>query len=1168
MQKTVDQQVFKKILQRNVSLPLLLAILSGGLFVWIIFVLMNANQLANHSTQAISRAYHIEKLLVDGETGLRGYAITGQENFLEPYNRSLKILPEEILSLKEFIADNPAQVAKLGVIEDARGRWNAFAQSVLDTRKKNKSGAQNSISEGVGKEVMDGMRGVLTEFIATEEGLHQNRNETTQETTRMALTFVIVFSMVFGGIIAYFGRRQLVSLSNTYEDSLRIQREQTYQLEEQQWQDVGRFELNQRMLGELKVSEISTAILNYLCEYLGAQVGLLYVANEQQEFENKATFAIADLEKAASLHFKRGESILGQSAASNKIMSLKEVPDDYIKIKTGLGDKKPHFVTIVPFKSDQDVNVIVELGFYSPLPERAEQFLESVSNSVGVAVKAAIYREKLARLYREVQNQAEELQAQQEELRVSNEELEEQTKLLKETQTRLESQHAELEQTNSQLEEQTEELEKQREVLSQQNEELLNAREGLEDKATELSRVSQYKSEFLANMSHELRTPLNSSMILAKLLADNKEQNLTPKQVEFAQQIVSSGNDLLNLINDILDLAKVESGKLDIHPEKFKTAELLDHMRKTFNPLAQDKKLEFVIMQTKDCPENIFSDRQRIEQILKNLLSNAMKFTHQGKVVLSARRAENEKIIFTVSDTGIGIAEEQQQVIFEAFRQADGTDSRKYSGTGLGLSISRDLAHLLGGDIGLQSVPGEGSHFSLEIPVSYLVRPPNTPEEKAADEMFKSAPVEKPVAKKTTDKKKILVPTMFPDDRELLGTKDHAVLIVEDDEKFAKILFDLAHESDFKAVVSGMADDAIDLASNYNFNAVLLDMHLPDHSGLFVLDNLKRNPKTRHMPVHVISGYDFSRQALHMGAFGYILKPVKREELKDAFKRIETKLQQNISRVLVVEDDRIQREAVTQLIEDKQIQVTSVGFAREGLELLKNQSFDCLIMDLSLPDMSGFQLLDKLAADENASHPPVIIYTGRDLSRDEEERLRRHSQSLIIKGAGSPDRLLNEVTLFLHNVESKLGPDRQKMLEALRSRERTFDKKTIMIVDDDIRNVFALTSALEQKGAHVVIARDGKEALEKLNEKPRMDLVLMDIMMPVMNGYEAMREIRVQDRFKKLPIIALTAKAMKDDRDLCLSAGANDYLAKPVDMDKLMSLMRIWMSNNEGKRDV
>jgi CheY-like chemotaxis protein/signal transduction histidine kinase/CHASE3 domain sensor protein len=1166
-QKSIDQQVFRKMLTRNVSLPLLLALISCGTFVAIILFLIDTNNWVDHTGQVISKAYQLEKQMIDAETGVRGFIISGKDDFLEPYTRSVTRLPSTMTDLKQFVSDNPSQVAKIGVVQDIFARWLQRSEYVIELRRKSEKIALDTVSEGVGKSLMDDIRTNLTEFIGIEEGLRTKRSADANAATRLVLGIIVGFTLIVGSIIALVGRKQLMALSQTYETSLRVQLDQNALLEEQQWIDIGRSELSQKMLGEIKVNEASDAIITYLCEYLNAQVGLIYVVDEQDIFESKAGYAVADHDQLARLSFRRGETILGQAAESNKIIKLTEVPHDYLKIKTGLGDKKPHHVVVVPFRSDQNVNVVAELGFALPLSNKGEQFLRDISDSVSVAMKSAVYREKLERLYRDVQNQAEELQAQQEELRVSNEELEEQTKLLKEAQTRLESQHAELEQTNSQLEEQTEELEKQKETLSLHNEELNHAREELETKAAELTRASQYKSEFLANMSHELRTPLNSSLILAKLLADNKDRTLTPKQVEFAQQIMSSGNDLLNLINDILDLAKVESGKLEIHPEKFKIEDLVTNLERVFTPIARDKNLQFTTSVYEGTPESIYADRQRVEQILKNLLSNALKFTHEGKVEMQVRIHSSGSVEFKVIDTGIGIAKPQQQLIFEAFHQADGTDSRKYSGTGLGLSISKDLAGLLGGLIKVESEPGKGSAFSFILPVEFQPATAAVRERpKARDPYTNYNPTVS--RSKPVEKKKDLVPTLFADDRDSIGDQDHAVMIVEDDEKFARILFDLAHEGKFKAIVSGTADDAMDLASAYPLQAILLDMHLPDHSGLFVLDHLKQNPKTRHIPVHVISGFDFTQQALQMGAIGYMLKPVKRDELKSAFTKIEARIQQDIKKVLVVEDDLIQREAIAKLIEDKQIKATTVGLAKEGLEKLKNESFDCLIMDLSLPDMSGFDFLEQLAEQETYSHPPVIVYTGRDLSRDEEEKLRRHSQSLIIKGASSPDRLLNEVTLFLHKVESKLEPDRQKMLEVLRSREKTFDQKSIMIVDDDIRNVFALTAALEQKGAQVVIARDGQEALNKLNEDTRVDLVLMDIMMPVMNGYEAMREIRKQARFGKLPIIALTAKAMKDDRELCLNAGANDYLAKPVDVEKLVSLIRIWMSYGEGKRNV
>lgn len=1160
MPQSIDQSIFRKLLIRNVALPLFLALLTGGVFVGLIFFMIDTAKRVEHSDRVIAQTNYLQKLIIDAETGMRGYAITGDLIFLEPYNRALSLLPDQFNLVKNNVGDNPVQTGQIGAASDLFNKWLEYSNEVNGLTRKSKNQAQEIVIHARGKAIMDNLRALLSQFIQTEEGLRDQRSQNTINMIHIVFTIVVIFSLAVGLVIALMGRKQLLSLAENYEFSLRQQLKLNRELEAQKWIDDGRTELLQLMQTETRTLDIGQRILSFLVKYLGAQVGALHVANEQGIFESVTGYALVEGDLALQTRFQPGEGILGQAVKEKKIVRLSGLSDDFLKIKSSLGESKPQNILIVPCMSEQEPNAAVELGFLHEISERTIEFLSEAGVNVSNAVKSARYRERLEKLYREVQNQAEELQAQQEELRVNNEELEEQTKLLKEAQARTESQHAELEQTNTQLEEQAQELEKQKEFLSLQNEQLNNAQEALEAKAEELGKASQYKSEFLANMSHELRTPLNSSLILAKLLADNKEKNLTSKQVEFAEQIMSSGHDLLSLINDILDLSKVESGKLDIFAENFDVGSLVQSVEKVFQPIAREKALEFRVRIQEGLPNSLFSDRQRVEQILKNLLSNAFKFTARGFVDLSVEAGPGpDTVQITVSDSGIGIPRDQQDVIFEAFRQADGTTNRKFGGTGLGLSISRDLARLLGGRIEVESEPNVGSQFRLVLPIHYktvnlesdVLRPERITRKRA------KTPSEK------TDKAMKTPALIVADDRDHVTERERLVLIIEDDVKFAQILLDLAHEQKFQAIVLGCAEGAMELAIDYKVQAILLDVNLPDHSGLFVLDNLKHNPKTRHIPVHVISGQDFTQQALKMGAIGYMLKPVKREELESAFHRLETKMSQNIKKVLVVEDDSGQREAITRLIGDNQIQITAVAYGKEALDALRAERFDCLVMDLSLPDMSGFELLEQLKNGEDFQAPPVIVYTGRDLSRQEEEKLRRHSQSLIIKGASSPDRLLNEVTLFLHKVESHLPPERQKQLEHLRSREKIFEGKTILIVDDDIRNVFALTAALEQKGAQVLIARDGLEALAKLTES--VNMVLMDIMMPNMNGYEAMREIRKQEKFVKVPIIALTAKAMRDDRELCLKAGANDYLAKPVDVDKLLSLIRVWISYGEGR---
>jgi CheY-like chemotaxis protein/two-component sensor histidine kinase len=664
-------------------------------------------------------------------------------------------------------------------------------------------------------------------------------------------------------------------------------------------------------------------------------------------------------------------------------------------------------------------------------------------------------------------------------------------------------------------------------------------------------------------MSHELRTPLNSSLILAKLLAENQHDNLSAEQVKFAESIYSAGNDLLNLINDILDISKVEAGKLEVIPENTSVARLADGLRSVFEPLAADKQLTFSVDLQPGAPAMLFTDRQRLEQVIKNLLSNAVKFTEKGTVSLTISAQPNEQIAFIVRDSGIGIAADQQESIFEAFRQADGTTNRKYGGTGLGLSISRDLAALLGGSISVSSTPGQGSVFTLVLPQQYSEQGDalRTPLTFTPPPVSAPAPVAPPsIAVSPT------VPVHIPrfaDDRGKAPFATRCILVVEDEPNFAHILYDLAHELGYQCLVAHGADEGYDLAREFVPDAILLDMRLPDHSGLTVLQRLKEHAETRHIPVHVISVEDRVEAAMHMGAIGYAVKPTTREELKDVFARLEAKLTQKVKRVLLVEDDDLQRESIARLIGDDDIEITAVGLAQEALEKLRTTIYDCMVIDLKLPDMLGNDLLKRMSTEDICSFPPVIVYTGRNLTRDEEAELRKYSRSIIIKGARSPERLLDEVTLFLHKVESQLSHERQKMLKTARSRDKVFEGRKVLLVDDDVRNIFALTSALEHKGAVVVIGRNGREAIDRLNEVEDIDLVLMDVMMPEMDGFEATLEIRKDPRWRKLPIIAVTAKAMKDDQERCLQAGANDYLAKPIDLDRLFSLIRVWLPKME-----
>jgi signal transduction histidine kinase/CheY-like chemotaxis protein len=832
-----------------------------------------------------------------------------------------------------------------------------------------------------------------------------------------------------------------------------------------------------------------------------------------------------------------GEGLTGQAARSQRLIHLRELPASYLEVNSTTGRASPRELVIAPGVTDGVVHSVTEVGFLHELDQTELTLLDRTSETIARAIRAARDRNRLEELLEEVQRQAEELQAQQEELRVANEELEQQANTLQVSQTQLENQQAELEQTNVQLEEQARSLARQRDELSAAS--------------TELQRSNTVKSQFLANMSHELRTPLNSSLILSKLLADNRDGNLTAEQIRFAQTIYSAGNDLLTLINDILDLSKIEAGMLDVRPERILLARLGDDLNRTFQPMAAPKGLQFSIRVDASAPESIETDPTRLSQILKNLLSNAFKFTERGSVALEISAAEG-RVRFAVRDTGIGIAPDQHHLIFEAFRQADGASNRKFGGTGLGLSISRDLSRLLGGELTVTSAPGKGSTFTVALPGSAAPA--------AAVRPSAPAPAPAEIARRLPASPLPVAPSLaFADDRDKLDATSRSLLIIEDDPAFARVLYDLAHELEFKAIVSMTADDGLALARRHPPSAVVLDIGLPDRSGLAVLDSLKRDAATRHIPVHVVSGSDYSRSALEMGAVGYALKPVDRDKLIDAIKHLESKFTQKLRRVLIVEDDAVLRDATARLLAGDDVETITAATAEQALAQLKTTTFDCMVLDLSLPDRSGLELLEEMARGDQYGFPPVIVYTGRSLSPAEIRELERFSRSIIIKGARSPERLLDEVTLFLHQVESKLPPERQRMLRDARDREAIFDGRRVLVVEDDVRNVFALSSVLEPRGALVEIARNGREALDHLRSKPGVDLVLMDIMMPEMDGLEATRELRKDPRFAKLPIIALTAKAMSDDRDKCLAAGANDYIAKPLDVDKLLSLARIWI---------
>ena len=1150
---SIDSDQFRRILSRNVAMPLGMGVLSALVFVGIIAYLINVLSWVEHSEHVIGRANEVSRLSSDMEAGMRGYVLSGDDDFLAPYLTAKPRMDAELKNLERLVDDNRAQLDRIERVRAAQAQWQAFAEEMIALRARKSDFVEiiQNIKAGRGKILTDQVRREFLDFILEEQRILQERNATSRSVIAWSVAAFLAFSLIVAGLLAVFGRRDLQALSKSYGDILQHEEDHNTQLTQQAWLRSGQTELVGKTTGIISLETLADAVLNYVANYLNGVVAAMYVRADDGTLTRIGAygFAHADTDRARIVH--PTESLAAQAADQNRIVTLRDLPPDYIKVGSALGETAPRELLIAPVSNFGKIKGVIEIGFLHPVRERDVQFMETIAASVGAAVANVLHRQRLQAALEEQQALNEELQVQQEELRTANEELEEQSRALEESQSALENQQAELEQTNEQLAEQAANLDTK-------NSALVQAQEQLRERALELERASRYKSEFLANMSHELRTPLNSSLILAKLLADNAAGNLNDEQVRFAQTIYSAGNDLLNLINDILDISKVEAGKLELVPEDLPLRRVIEGLARVFEPLARQKHLDFSLTVEPDVPISIHTDRQRLEQILKNLLSNAVKFTDKGKVHLTVSANTDGWIQFTVQDSGIGIAPEQQDKIFDAFHQADGSTARKYGGTGLGLSISRDLTALLGGTLTLTSAPGEGSSFVLSLPRNGTVAatPPVLPP--AQPPVRAPLPEPEPVA----PAQGLALPA-FADDRAQPAAGVRTVLVIEDEPEFARILYGLAHDMEFRCLVALTAQEGLELATNESPDAILLDIRLPDGSGLSVLQQLKDNPGTRHIPVHVVSSQENGGEALHLGAIGYALKPTSREQLEDVFRKLKDKSSQEMKRVLLVEDDERQRDSVVQLISDTDVEIAAVGSGTDALDLLRTQTFDCMIIDLKLPDMQGNELLKRMSLEELCSFPPVIVYTGRNLTRDEEAELLKYSRSIIIKGARSPERLLDEVTLFLHKVESELSSERQSMLKTVRGRDRVFEGRTILLVDDDVRNVFALTSALEQRGARVEVGRNGYEAIAKLDEHESIDLVLMDVMMPGMDGLEATRRIRQDKRFARLPIIAITAKAMKDDQEQCLAAGANDYLAKPIDLTRLYSLLRVWMPTLE-----
>ena len=1144
---------------------------------------------------------------VGTEGKLGGQAkVKGASGTWKDVTDNVNTLADNLTNQVRNIAEVTTAVAKgelsKKITVDARGEILALKNTIntMVDQLSTFAAEVTRVAREVGTEGKLGVQAKVEGVSGVWKGLTDNVNQLAGTLTTQLRAISEVSTAVTQGdltrSIAVEAEGEVAELKDTINQMITNLAETTRINAEQDWLNSNMARFTGMLQGERDLETVSRLIMSELTPLVGAQHGAFFMmespGGEGDDFDLRLIASYGYKQrKNVPMKFKIGEALVGQAALELKPILVTQAPDDYVRITSGLGEGSPVNVIVLPVLFEDQVMAVVELASFQRFTPVQQAFLEQLSESIGVVlntIQANMRTEELLQqsqqLTQELQSQSEELQAQQEELQQTNKELEEQAASLKASEELLQTQQEELQQTNEELEEKAQLLEEQNRRIEIKNREIELARAALEEKAEQLALSSRYKSEFLANMSHELRTPLNSLLILAKLLGENPDQNLNEKQIEFANTIYSAGSDLLDLINDILDLSKVEAGRMDVNVGDVRLSELREFVDRSFRPVAQDKKLDLEIeVHGADVPPMIETDEQRLLQILKNLLSNAFKFTDAGSVKLRIALAEGRQfasetltradavIGFSVEDTGVGIPQDKLRLIFEAFQQADGTTSRRYGGTGLGLSISREIARLLGGEIHVESQVGEGSTFTLYLPANFrYVEHPAALDALELQEAVAFTPdtdsdaVVPPALPAIEEQPELdpamLLPSEIHDDRDEIQAGDRVVLIVEDDADMAWTELEVARERGFKGVVALRGDSGLALAHEFKPDAIILDMNLPVMDGWTVLDHLKHHPETRHIPVHIVSAGDGRQNALKAGAVAFLEKPITKEGLEETFGEILSFLDRGVKRLLVIEDDEAQREAVVELIgSGEDVEVTAVGSSEEALETLELQRFDCMVLDLKLPEMGGFDLLERLKEDERFSSIPVIVYTGKELTRREETKLRKFADTIVVKDASSPERLLDETSLFLHRIERKLPKEKRRMLEQLHSAEEVFKEKKILIVDDDVRNVFALTSILEAHGMDVLYAENGRDGVEVLRENPEVDLVLMDIMMPEMDGYETIRAIREDDQYKQLPIISLTAKAMKGDREKSIASGASDYITKPVDTDQLLSLMRVWL---------
>ncbi len=1198
---------FKRNLLIGFSVSMIILIVSSVASFVSINNLLDSAGLVNHTNEVILQLKEINAALIDAETGQRGYLITGEDEFLDPYNDARERSITAFNNVKILTQDNSRQQEKLPALRRLMDGRFRYLESAIENRKGGVS--PNLANLRLGREAMDEIRRMLEDLEQHEIFLLNRRTESMNRFSRFTPPLIITGAIIALIITVVFYLR----VSSDYDERVRLQDvlqqkdveiqgridiikgiadkiaqgsydirvddeqgdalgsladslntmaesldESFNLLSDKEWLQTGLSNLNNVMIGEKEIETLSAEVIATVASYTDSNAGALYLL-DGKHLKRSGGYAFALEQSRESI--KVSEGILGQAVASGKPVQIKDIPNDSVTISFATGAAKPKHVIAVPILDGYTVKGAMELATVGTFSKRQMEFLTNAAPNIGIAISTAQNRRRLQELLEETQAQSEELRVQHTELENLNSELEVQAEKLQASEEELKVQQEELKQANEELEERSRLLEEKNHMISERNLEI-------QAKADQLAQTTRYKSEFLANMSHELRTPLNSILLLSRLMSENPDKNLTNDQLEYARVIQTSGHGLLSLIDEILDLSKIEAGKMKLEYLDVSLNEILQNMSSMFNPLAKEKKIEFRTELAANAPEKIETDKLRLEQVIRNLVSNAIKFTATGYVLLKIERSRGgNEVCFIVKDTGIGIPKEKQSIVFEAFQQADGSTRRKYGGTGLGLSISRELVKLLGGEITLTSEPDQGSEFVLRIPT----RKEGATDKDIVDDLRIPLMPEGPAVatreNPSGDKKYIstTIPESIADDRASIVRGDKTILIVEDDTSFAKALLDFTRKKGYKGVASVRGDEAVELAKQFLPVGILLDIQLPVRSGWDVMEELKSTPETRHIPVHMMSSHEMKSESLTKGAVDFIEKPVAFEQMQEIFKKIEYVLQHHPKKVLIVEENERHAKALAYFLETFDVNLEIRNEVGNAIDSLKNNNVDCVILDMGIPDKQAYDTLEAVKKTPGLENLPIIIFTGKALSQPEVLKIRQYANSIVVKTAYSYKRILDEVSLFLHLMENNRQETQAPRYHKLGALDEVLKNKTVLVADDDMRNIFSLTKALEKYQMNVIAAVDGRDALKKLHATPKVDIVLMDMMMPEMDGYETIEAVRKERKYRDLPIIAVTAKAMMGDREKCIAAGASDYITKPVDIDQLFSLLRVWLYESGGK---